>query len=256
MTALTISPIPAFSDNYIWLIVADGLAFVVDPGEPEPVLETLKGHNLNLVGVLVTHHHLDHTGAVATLKAETGCEVWGPVESPAGPFDHMVTEGDIVEVLGEHFRVLSVPGHTLDHIAYYSDGERALFCGDTLFVGGCGRVFEGTPPQMRASLEKLIQLPPNTRVFCAHEYTLANLRFAVQVEPDNQALRETLLICEEKRRQDLPTVPSLIGDELRYNPFLRWDSGAIRETLAQQARLEEDTEDGIFTAVREWKNTA
>jgi len=256
MATLTISPIPAFSDNYIWLIAADGLAFVVDPGEPGPVLETLKADNLNLAGVLVTHHHFDHTGAVMTLKGETSCEIWGPVESPAGPFDHMVAEGDTVEVLGARFQVLAVPGHTLDHIAYYSEGEQALFCGDTLFVGGCGRVFEGTPPQMRASLEKLIQLPPNTRVFCAHEYTLANLRFAVQVEPDNLALRETLLLCEEKRRQNLPTVPSLIGDELRYNPFLRWDSGAIRETLAQQARLEEDTEDGIFTAVREWKNSA
>jgi hydroxyacylglutathione hydrolase len=167
-----------------------------------------------------------------------------------------VTEGDIVSVLGVDFSVLNVPGHTLDHIAYYSAVEQVLFCGDTLFVGGCGRVFEGTPPQMRGSLEKLRGLPPETLIFCAHEYTLANLRFARLVEPKNSALSAFLSACESKRANDEPTVPSRISDELACNPFLRWDSPEVRETLKTAGKLAEDTADGIFTAVREWKNTA
>jgi len=178
MNMLTISPIRAFSDNYIWLIVRNNQAFVVDPGEPGPVLAALEAAAVKLSGILVTHHHFDHTGAVDALKTETGCEVWGPPDSPAGPYDQVVAEGDTVSVLGVDFSVLNVPGHTLDHIAYYSPAERALFCGDTLFVGGCGRVFEGTPSQMRGSLKKLRGLPPETLIFCAHEYTLDNLRFA------------------------------------------------------------------------------
>ncbi|MDG2459598.1 MAG: hydroxyacylglutathione hydrolase [Luminiphilus sp.] len=253
---LTISPIPAFSDNYIWLVQSGKSAVVVDPGEPEPVLRALSERQVDLTDILITHHHHDHTGAVSRLKDETGCILWGPSGSPAGPFDYMLAEGDTVEVLGTTFDVLAVPGHTLDHIAYFSEFEKALFCGDTLFVGGCGRVFEGTAPQMRASLKKLAQLPSDTRAFCAHEYTLANLRFALQVEPGNQMLREKLRACEDKRRDNIPTVPSLIGEEIGYNPFLRWDSDAIRHTLLKQERLLEDTEDGVFAAVREWKNTA
>ena len=162
----------------------------------------------------------------------------------------------MVSVLGERFTVFEVPGHTVDHIAYYSADEEALFWGDTLLVGGCGRVFEGTPPQMRASLEKLSRLPAATRVFCAHEYTLANLHFATLVEPENVDLQEFLVVCEQQRALDQPTVPSRIGAELRYNPFLRWDSPSIRQTLKDQGRLSEDTPDGVFAAVREWKNTA
>ena len=256
MNMLTISPIRAFSDNYIWLIVRSNQAFVVDPGEPGPVLAALEAAAIELSGILVTHHHYDHTGAVDALKTETGCEVWGPPDSPAGPYDHIVAEGDTVSVLGVDFSVLNVPGHTLDHIAYYSPAEQALFCGDTLFVGGCGRIFEGTPPQMRESLEKLRGLPPETLIFCAHEYTLANLRFARLVEPENSTLSAFLSACESKRANDEPTVPSRISDELACNPFLRWDSPEVRETLKTAGKLAEDTADGIFTAVREWKNTA
>ena len=256
MNMLTISPIRALSDNYIWLIVRNNQAFVVDPGEPGPVLAALQAENVRLSGILITHHHFDHTGAVAALKNETACEVWGPPDSPAGPYDRTVTEGDTVSVLGVDFSVLSVPGHTLDHIAYHSPDEQALFCGDTLFVGGCGRVFEGTPLQMRGSLEKLRGLPPETLIFCAHEYTLANLRFARLVEPNNSALSAFLGACEARRANGEPTVPSRISDELACNPFLRWDSPEVKETLKASGKLAEDTADGVFTAVREWKNTA
>ena len=256
MSVLNISPIRAFSDNYIWLISRENQAYVVDPGEPAPVLSALDEAGLQLAGILVTHHHYDHTGAVKALKEASGCDVWGPPESPAGPYDHILAEGTTVSVLGVDFSVLAVPGHTLDHIAYHSGGEKALFCGDTLFVGGCGRVFEGTARQMRASLSKLARLPADTRIFCAHEYTLANLHFAQLVEPDNADLARFIGACEDRRQNDQPTVPSLIGEELTYNPFLRWDSPAVRQTLADTGRLMDDTPDGVFTAVREWKNNA
>jgi hydroxyacylglutathione hydrolase len=203
---------------------------------------------------LITHHHFDHTGAVQVLQEKTGCDTWGPSGSPAGVFDHTVTEGDRVSVLGESFEVLEVPGHTLDHIAYHCVAQSALFCGDTLFVGGCGRVFEGTTVQMRASLEKLSVLPSDTRIYCAHEYTLANLAFAQMVEPDNAALAAFVATCQDKRARDIPTVPSVLEEEHRYNPFLRWSSNAIRQTLIDTGRLQEDSPDGVFSAVREWKN--
>jgi len=256
MSSLTITPVSAFSDNYIWLISRDDEAFVVDPGEHAPVEAALTQRGLSLSGILVTHHHFDHTGAVATLQQEAGCPTWGPAESPAGGFDYILREGDTADVLGVPFSVLEVPGHTLDHIAYFSAAERALFCGDTLFVGGCGRVFEGTPPQMRASLAKLLTLPGEARVFCAHEYTLANLAFAQLVEPANRDLSEFIADCVGKRERNIPTVPSLLADERRYNPFLRWDSAEIKSTLREAERLQADTPDDIFTAVREWKNNA
>ena len=256
MGALTISPINAFSDNYIWLIHDGYNAYVVDPGEPGPVMATLSQEDLALSGILITHHHFDHTGGLAELQITTGCESWGPANSPGGPYDHTLREGDVVNVLGAEFSVLEVPGHTLDHIAFYSASEAVLFCGDTLFVGGCGRVFEGNPPQMRNSLEKLRRLPPQTQIFCAHEYTLANLRFARLVEPDNRRLELFLDECEEKRRQNMATVPSLLGGEREYNPFLRWDSPAILATLRQVSRSQGDSFDEVFTAVREWKNQA
>lgn len=256
MAHLTISPINAFSDNYIWLISNGHQAFVVDPGDADPVMAALSTSQLDLSGILITHHHFDHTGGLAELQSLTGCATWGPVDSPGGTFDHTLREGDVVSVLGVDFSVLEVPGHTLDHIAFYSEDEEAVFCGDTLFVGGCGRVFEGNPPQMRSSLEKLRFLPARTRIFCAHEYTLANLRFARQVEPDNHRLESFLGECEERRRANLPTVPSLLGGECEYNPFLRWDSPSVLERLKQLGRLQEDNYDAVFTAVREWKNHA
>ncbi|MEK9591866.1 MAG: hydroxyacylglutathione hydrolase C-terminal domain-containing protein [Gammaproteobacteria bacterium] len=231
MTTLTISPIPAFSDNYIWLLHSSQEAFVVDPGEPEPVLNALSDIDASLNGILVTHHHYDHTGAVESLKESTGCTVWGPYDSPAGPYDKLLREGDTV-----------------------SASEGALFCGDTLFVGGCGRVFEGSNKQMRASLEKLAALNGDSRVFCAHEYTLANLQFALRVEPQNQALQLAMKSCQAKRQRGEPTVPTTIAEERTYNPFLRWHSAEIRQVLMDEGLLEDDTHDGVFSAAREWKN--
>ncbi|MDA8679527.1 hydroxyacylglutathione hydrolase [Luminiphilus sp.] len=253
---MTISPIKAFSDNYIWLIERAQQAFVVDPGEPEPVLASLAERGLELTGILITHHHFDHTGAVQALQEKTGCDTWGPVGSPAGEFDHALSESDRVVVLGESFEVLEVPGHTLDHIAYHCPAQSALFCGDTLFVGGCGRVFEGTTTQMRASLAKLSALPTDTRIYCAHEYTLGNLAFAQIVEPGNLELAAFVAACQDKRARDIPTVPSVLEGELSYNPFLRWSSHAIRQTLLDTGRLHDDSPDGVFSAVREWKNQA
>lgn len=256
MDPLTISPINAFSDNYIWLISDGSNGFVVDPGDAAPVMAALTALQLQLSGILITHHHFDHTGGVAELQSSTGCKTWGPVGSPGGPYDLTLQEGAVVSVLGVDFSVLEVPGHTLDHIAFYSESQGALFCGDTLFVGGCGRVFEGNPPQMRRSLEKLRQLPAETRIFCAHEYTLANLHFARLVEPNNQRLQTFLEECEEKRRTSLSTVPSLLGAEREYNPFLRWDEPDVLGTLKRLGRLQDDSHDAVFTAVREWKNQA
>ena len=254
MTAtLTIEPIPAFNDNYIWLIHnAERQAFVVDPGDAEPVLAALSTRGLSLLGILITHHHGDHTGGVASLKSATGCRVWGPENPLITSIDHRVSEGDRVDVLGNAFEVLEVPGHTLDHIAYV--GNQTLFCGDTLFAGGCGRVFEGTFPMMRASLAKLRALPDDTRVFCAHEYTLANLRFALAAEPDNTDLQARNQECESLRSANIPTVPSTLAIERAINPFLRWDAQSLVAAMVANGRAESADADAVFAGLRQWKD--
>ena len=251
---MNITPIPAFSDNYIWMIVQKDRAAVVDPGDPAPVLKMLEEQELALDTIIITHHHFDHIGGVAALKTATGCRVVGPDNPKIAGIDETMTEGARVTVLGYGFEVMEVPGHTLDHIAYYNAEEDALFCGDTLFVGGCGRVFEGTLPMMQQSLAKLSDLPSETKVYCTHEYTLANLTFARKVEPTNTDLMAHIEICERRRYDDLPTVPSTIGQELRINPFLRWHSRAIIEQLKQQGRHTGDSPADIFGAVRGWKD--
>ncbi|MEO7160988.1 MAG: hydroxyacylglutathione hydrolase, partial [Polaromonas sp.] len=184
-------PIPAFADNYLWLLHDGKRALVVDPGDAAPVLRALKQSALQLESILVTHHHADHTGGVDALREATGATVYGPATERIPLPSKPLREGDTVHALGLEFQVLDVPGHTAGHIAFYTpdmDGKPLLFCGDTLFSGGCGRLFEGTPAQMLASLDKLAALPGATRVCCTHEYTLANLRFALAVEPDNAEL--------------------------------------------------------------------
>lgn len=252
---LTVEPIPAFDDNYIWLVTRDrgSAAFVVDPGDAEPVLQTLRDRGLSLEGILITHWHPDHTGGLATLKSRTGCRVWGPDSDRIDGVDVRVADGDVLDVLGVEFRVLAVPGHTLDHIAYF--GGDALFCGDTLFAGGCGRVFEGSFAMMRASLDKLRQLPDPTSVFCAHEYTLANLRFARAADPDNPALGERMRHCETLRASHQPTVPSSLETERQTNPFLRWDCPDLAAKLAGEGRLGTNSDDGVFEALRLWKDS-
>jgi hydroxyacylglutathione hydrolase len=251
--ALKIEPVPAFSDNYIWLLHDDTNAVVVDPGDAQVVLAALSKRNLSLQSILITHHHFDHVGGIAALTEATHCEVWGPTNPKITPVTHRVKEGDTLQVLGEPMHVLEVPGHTLDHIAYL--GEGVLFCGDTLFAGGCGRVFEGTHPMMRSSLAKLRGLDPETKVYCAHEYTIANLQFALAADPHNATLAERMQLCSSLRERNIPTVPSLLADEIATNPFLRWDAPSVVENLAAASRLKSPQSDDVFAGLRQWKDT-
>lgn len=253
-------PLPAFTDNYIWVLHDARRAVVVDPGDAQPVFDFLQQSGLQLQAILVTHHHADHVGGVNALRERTGARVWGPAREnmpqPCSPLH----QGDRIEVLGLGFEVFDVPGHTAGHIAYYTadimaNDSRApvLFCGDTLFSGGCGRLFEGTPAQMLASLDALAALPGATRVCCTHEYTLSNLRFAQAVEPANTDLVNYVAHCEALRQRSEPTLPSSIELERRINPFLRSRSPAVIQSVARfdpSARGEA----GIFAALREWKN--
>lgn len=251
-TVFTIEPISAFSDNYIWLLHNGTDAVVVDPGDAGPVLAALSERKLALKGILITHHHFDHVGGLEALTAATQCEVWGPENPKIIPVTHRVSEGDTLHILGQAFQVMEVPGHTLDHIAY--QGEGILFCGDTLFAGGCGRVFEGTHPMMRNSLAKIRRLDPQTKIYCAHEYTLANLQFAVAADPKNTVLEERVTHCESLREQNIPTVPSILADEIATNPFLRWDAPSVMATLVAESKLIGSNSDDVFAGLRRWKD--
>lgn len=249
-------PLPAFADNYIWMLHDGKEALVVDPGDAQPVLLALQRERLQLKGILVTHHHADHTGGVDLLRETTHAQVFGPALEPMPEPLQRVVGGDTVRLLGLDFRVLDVPGHTAGHIAYYCenvDVRPLLFCGDTLFSGGCGRLFEGTPKQMRASLELLAALPDPTQVCCAHEYTLSNLKFAREIEPDNQQLATYNDHCKALRAQGLPTLPSTIALEREINPFLRSDQPTIIASALQfdAGGVERD---GVFATLRQWKN--
>lgn len=251
---MNIVPIPAFSDNYIWMLERDGRVAVVDPGDANPVLAVLRERKVALDTIIITHHHFDHTGGVKALKAETNCRVIGSDNPKIEGIDEVLVDGDVARVLGYDFTVLEVPGHTLDHIALHCLGESVLFCGDTLFVGGCGRVFEGTFPMMQSSLAKLAALPPETAVYCTHEYTLANLAFARRVEPNNEHLLAHIGECEQMRKKGFPTVPSTIGRELNINPFLRWDSPMVAGQLNEEGRYTGHSPAEVFGAVRAWKD--
>ena len=248
--------LPAFEDNYLWLLHDGHQALVVDPGDAAPVDGALRRLGLRLAAILVTHHHGDHTGGVAALREATGAQVFGPArERIPEPFTPLAG-GDRIEVLGTAFRVIDVPGHTAGHIAYFADdvdGAPLLFCGDTLFSGGCGRLFEGTPAQMLASLDALAALPADTRVCCAHEYTLGNLRFARAVEPANEALADYERQCQALRAQGVPTLPSRIGLERAVNPFLRSREAAVTRSVQAHAASAND-EVAVFAALRQWKN--
>ncbi len=253
-TRLHITPVPAFSDNYLWLLHNDRHAVVVDPGDARPVDAMLDRLGLSLVAILITHHHGDHVGGLNALLSRRPVPVYGPAGEDIAGVERHLNEGDdvIIPELGASFRVLDVPGHTSGHIAYLGHG--LLFCGDTLFACGCGRLFEGTPEQMTASLAKLAALPGDTRVFCAHEYTLANIRFAEAVEPDNAALLARKVIEEAKRTRGEPTVPTTIAAELATNPFLRWDSPTVKASAERHAGHALDEPAAIFASLREWKN--
>lgn len=254
-------PLPAFEDNYVWMLAREGQALVVDPGDAAPVLAALDGRGLTLAGILVTHHHGDHVGGLERLRDRLEGPVFAPAgERIAGPTVPL-REGDVAPLLGLEFEVLDVPGHTAGHIAYYwpgnSAGDPILFCGDTLFSAGCGRLFEGTAGQMHASLAKLAALPGRTRVCCAHEYTLSNLRFARAVEPDSADVEGYRLRCEALRARGEPTLPSTIELERRVNPFLRCAvPGVVRAARARDARLStiEPAPADVLAVLREWKN--
>jgi hydroxyacylglutathione hydrolase len=254
-SSMQIHPIPAFSDNYLWCLYDAGAAWVVDPGDAAPVLDFLDTHGLRLEGILITHHHPDHIGGVGELirRCSPGF-IYGPDNSRIPGRTHRVGDGDRLELLGRTFEVLAVPGHTLDHLAYFSDDAQQplLFCGDTLFAGGCGRLFEGTPAQMYASLQRLAALPPQTAVYCAHEYTQSNLRFAAAVEPANRQLAARQAEVAEARRRGQPTVPSRLADELATNPFLRVESDGVATAVDRR----EPTGNIIdrFAALRRWKD--
>lgn len=231
---------------------------VVDPGQAAPVNAALAERDLQLTAILITHHHFDHVGGVCELKQAHGCVVYGPANPAIADIDHTLHEGDSLAVGNYSFEVLAVPGHTLDHIAYFQEGTAEedvsplLFCGDTLFAGGCGRIFEGDPTMMHASLRRLAILPGDTEVFCAHEYTLANLEFARAADPDNAALAERERLAIELRLYDKPTVPSTIALENATNPFLRAHEDSVQRSV-NEASVVMDTTDA-FAKLRAWKD--
>lgn len=255
--------VPAFDDNYLWLVLSPDQrrAAVVDPGDAQAIEQALSSRGLSLDAILLTHHHRDHAGGVAALKARWSCPVYGPRGEAIEGVDHLLDEGDRVALpgLALQFTVTAVPGHTRGHIAYFAErldeaDPPALFCGDTLFAGGCGRLFEGTPAQMLDSLTRLSALPDPTRVYCAHEYTLANLRFAVAVDPDNAELQARLAQAQARRARGESTVPGEMAAERATNPFLRTHLPALRAAATRHlGRAPADAAE-CFGAIRDWKN--
>lgn len=245
--------LPAFTDNYIWTFAGAAGAVVVDPGDARPVEEYLRAQGVSLQAILITHHHPDHIGGVAALRRIwPECAVYAPTDPRAGERTHSVREGDQLTVAGEYgLQVMELPGHTRSHVGYYGSG--ALFCGDTLFSLGCGRRFEGSAEAFLASLDRLAALPASTRVYCTHEYTLSNARFALAVDADNPALQARVRAATAQRAAGQPTLPSLLAEELACNPFLRVDAYAIEAALATRGDVAA-TRAGRFAALRAWKD--
>lgn len=253
--AFEVVALRAFRDNYIWCLQNSRYAAVVDPGDAEPVIAHLRSTGLQLIAVLATHHHADHVGGAALLSRQYSVPVYGPAGESIAAMTHPLRECDQLRLaeLDAAFDVLDIPGHTAGHIAYVGHG--LLFCGDTLFSVGCGRLFEGTPEQMTTSLDKLAGLPGSTKMYCGHEYTTANIKFALAVEPGNTALRQRLAEVDAALAQGKPSLPSRISDELDTNPFLRTLVPDVAAAAARHANQSLPDRVAVFAALRAWKNT-
>jgi hydroxyacylglutathione hydrolase len=255
----SVRAISAFQDNYIWAICFDNQCVVVDPGDAAPVLEFIDSNQFELIAILLTHHHADHIGGVNKLRNHFEIPVYGPISARIPQVSHSLAEGQQFSLWQKlSVQVMEVPGHTLDHIAYLiqaeHDMEPWLFCGDTLFAGGCGRIFEGNPHMMYTSLQRLALLPPETQVFCAHEYTINNLKFAEAAEPHNVDIGQRLKAEVQKRARQEPTLPSTLALEQQTNPFLRCQSDSLKKTVAERFDFHPANEVEVFTAIRRWKD--
>jgi len=253
----TVTPIPAFIDNYIWMLSTPDQeqVVVVDPGDASKVLEVLERDKRSLQAILITHHHNDHTGGVAELLSHFNIPVYGPKNSPFNGITPPLSDGDSISVLGHNLLVREIPGHTLDHICYLSQLQtHQLFCGDTLFLAGCGRLFEGSPKQMLTAMQMFKTLPPSTEVYCTHEYSMANLAFALAVEPNNTEIQKVTLKCQQLRDNNQPTLPTSIGQECTINPFMRTEFSEVISAAEQYAKRSIEDEVDTFTIIREWKN--
>ena len=251
---LSVKPIKAYQDNYIWLVSTNEGSIVVDPGESKKILNLIDNNEINLKGVLITHHHFDHTNGLSDLLNKRGLEVYGPKNNVHG-INNIVKNNDKFTVIGIDFEVIEIPGHTLDHIAFYSfnDGEPILFCGDTLFSGGCGRVFEGTFDQMFIALKKISKYPKETKIFCGHEYTLSNLKFALAVDENNEDLIKEYDNIKNIVDSGNPSLPTILEKELKINPFLRCDNHHIKNKIVSKFNTSDD-EFEVFCALRQWKD--
>ena len=245
--SIKIHVIPALKDNYVYVLQWTNQAIVIDPAEPGPVLDLVGSEELDVKAILITHHHEDHTAGVEAIKSKTDCNVIGPSDVNIDHVDQVVSDGEEIILGPLLIQVMTTPGHTLDHISYYLPDFKVLFCGDTIFAAGCGKIFEGTPKQLFESLQKLAKLPSDTSIFCGHEYTLNNLKFAASVEPDNEEVRDRIAQVE----RDGFGVPTQLDLEFKTNPFFRTNSPEIRKTLG----LEEADACEVFTTLRAKKDS-
>ena len=250
---LSVEPIKAYTDNYIWLVSTNEGSIVVDPGESKEILNLIDSNKIDLKGVLITHHHYDHTNGLLDLTNKINLEVYGPKKIEG--INNIVKESDKFSLIGIDFEVIEIPGHTLDHLAFFSSNNKdpILFCGDTLFAGGCGRVFEGTFEQMFKSLKKISNYPKETKIFCGHEYTLSNLKFALEVDKDNKQLSDEYINVKKLISSDIPSLPTNLNKELKVNPFLRCNEINIKNKVIDKFNIIDD-ELEIFTALRKWKD--
>jgi len=252
-----VQPVAAFQDNYIWMLGLPGSAEVaaVDPGDAAPVEAWLAAQGKQLSAILLTHHHADHTGGVAALTAARDIPVYGPADSPYAGIDHPLADGAQIQLFGQTLAVKTTPGHTLDHICYYLAAEQPqLFCGDTLFLAGCGRLFEGDATQMQRAMEYFAALPDHTEVYCTHEYSLANLAFAAAVEPHNPHIQAAIARCQKLRHQHWPTLPTHIGEEKRINPFMRAQQPTVVEAAYRRSGQRTAPGTETLSVIRAWKN--